>query len=40
MKDVEQPILIVQGVLDTQVPPDNAEKLEALAKQRKKSRTS
>lgn len=36
MKDVEQPILIVQGTLDTQVPPDNADKLETLARGRKK----
>ena len=36
MNDVQQPILIVHGMLDTQVPPDNAEKLETLAKQRKK----
>ena len=35
-KDVRQPILIVQGELDTQVPPANAEKLETLAKARKK----
>jgi uncharacterized protein len=32
---VRQPILIVQGVLDTQVAPDNAERLEALARSRK-----
>ena len=32
MKDVDQPLLIVQGALDVQVPPDNADKLEALAK--------
>ncbi len=37
MKDVEQPILIVQGSLDTQVPPDHADKLEALARARKKN---
>ncbi len=37
MKDFEQPILIVQGALDTQVPPDHADKLEALAKARKKN---
>jgi pimeloyl-ACP methyl ester carboxylesterase len=35
MKDISQPILIVQGLLDTQVPPDNADRLEMLAKQRK-----
>lgn len=32
---VRQPILIVQGNLDTQVAPDNAERLEALARSRK-----
>jgi pimeloyl-ACP methyl ester carboxylesterase len=37
MKDVSQPVLIVQGERDTQVPPDNAEKLETLAKARKKA---
>jgi pimeloyl-ACP methyl ester carboxylesterase len=37
MKDVDQPILIVQGMLDTQVPPSNADRLEALARERKKS---
>jgi hypothetical protein len=36
IKDVGQPLLIVQGELDTQVPPANAEKLETLAKARKK----
>jgi uncharacterized protein len=36
MKDVEQPILIVQGTLDTQVPPSHADRLEAIAKTRKK----
>jgi uncharacterized protein len=35
MPDVKQPILIVQGALDTQVEPSNADKLEALARQRK-----
>ncbi len=33
--DVRQPILIVQGELDTQVEPSNADKLEALARKRK-----
>lgn len=33
--EVRQPILIVQGELDTQVEPSNADKLEALAKRRK-----
>jgi len=37
MKDVSQPLLIVQGERDTQVPPSNAERLETLAKARKKS---
>jgi uncharacterized protein len=36
MKDVDQPLLIVQGLLDTQVPPDHADKLAALASGRKK----
>jgi fermentation-respiration switch protein FrsA (DUF1100 family) len=36
MKDVDQPLLVVQGLLDTQVPPDNADKLAALASGRKK----
>jgi pimeloyl-ACP methyl ester carboxylesterase len=35
MKDVSQPILIVQGQLDSQVPPDNADRLEMLARQRR-----
>jgi pimeloyl-ACP methyl ester carboxylesterase len=35
MRDVRQPVLIVQGELDTQVAPANAEKLAALAGQRK-----
>jgi hypothetical protein len=33
--DVRQPILIVQGELDTQVEPSNADTLEALARKRK-----
>jgi pimeloyl-ACP methyl ester carboxylesterase len=37
MKDVSQPLLIVQGERDTQLPPDSAQKLEALAKARKKA---
>jgi pimeloyl-ACP methyl ester carboxylesterase len=37
MKDVRQPLLIVQGMLDVQVPPSNADQLEALARQRKKA---
>jgi pimeloyl-ACP methyl ester carboxylesterase len=35
MPDVRQPILIVQGELDTQVAPSNADRLEALARKRK-----
>ena len=35
MPDVRQPILIVQGGLDTQVEPPNADRLEALARKRK-----
>jgi len=35
MKDVRQPILIVQGELDAQVEPKNADLLEAMAKKRK-----
>jgi len=35
MPDVRQPILIVQGDLDTQVEPSNADQLEALARKRK-----
>jgi uncharacterized protein len=37
MEDVRQPILIVQGMLDTQVAPSNADRLEQLAKARKGS---
>jgi uncharacterized protein len=37
LKDVEQPLLIVQGALDRQVPPGSADALEALAKARKKA---
>lgn len=36
MKDVNQPILIVEGELDTEVPPSSAEALESQAKARKK----
>ena len=36
MKDVRQPILILQGSLDTQVAPHQAEKLGELANARKK----
>jgi pimeloyl-ACP methyl ester carboxylesterase len=35
MPDVRQPILVVQGMLDTQVPPANADRLDALARARK-----
>jgi fermentation-respiration switch protein FrsA (DUF1100 family) len=34
MRDVDQPLLIVQGELDTQVPPHHADKLLALAQAR------
>jgi pimeloyl-ACP methyl ester carboxylesterase len=33
--DVRQPILVVQGELDTQVAPENADRLEAIARARK-----
>ena len=36
MKDVDQPLLVVQGELDTQVPPHHADKLVAMAQARKK----
>ena len=36
MRDVRQPILIVQGQLDTQVPPHHADKLAELARARKR----
>jgi uncharacterized protein len=35
MPDVRQPLLVVQGELDTQVEPSNADRLEALARKRK-----
>ena len=35
MKDVRQPMLIVQGLLDAQVDPQNADLLATLARQRK-----
>jgi uncharacterized protein len=35
MANVRQPVLIVQGALDTQVEPGNADLLEGLAKKRK-----
>jgi pimeloyl-ACP methyl ester carboxylesterase len=38
MSSIDQPVLIVQGSLDTTVPPDNADKLEALANARKRAK--
>ena len=38
MRDVDQPILVVQPLLDAQVPPINADRLEAAARARKKAR--
>jgi hypothetical protein len=35
MRDVRQPVLIVQGELDTQVPPRHADRLAAFARDRK-----
>jgi hypothetical protein len=37
MKDVSQPVLIVHGELDTEVPPTNADQLEARARARKRA---
>jgi alpha-beta hydrolase superfamily lysophospholipase len=37
MRDLDQPLLIVQGMLDKQVDPSNADKLEALARARRRS---
>jgi uncharacterized protein len=37
MSDVKQPLLIIQGLLDTQVDPSNADILEKLARARKKA---
>jgi len=37
MRNVEQPILVMQGELDTQVPPSNADRLQELATARKKA---
>ena len=39
IKDVRQPLLIVQGDLDTQVPPHHADKLAELARARKRKAT-
>ena len=36
MRDVEQPVLVVQPLLDAQVPPINADRLEAAARARRK----
>jgi pimeloyl-ACP methyl ester carboxylesterase len=38
MSDIDQPVLIVQGELDTQVPPPNADLLATAADRRKKAR--
>jgi pimeloyl-ACP methyl ester carboxylesterase len=37
MKDIHQPVLIVQPMLDTQVGPSNADRLEELARSRRRS---
>jgi pimeloyl-ACP methyl ester carboxylesterase len=37
LKDVRQPILIIQGELDKQIPPQHADRLAELAKARKKA---
>ena len=37
MRDVDQPVLVLQPALDTQVPPLNADRLEAAAKARRKA---
>jgi fermentation-respiration switch protein FrsA (DUF1100 family) len=37
MSNVKQSLLIVQGLLDTQVHPSNADRLETLARARKKA---
>ena len=39
MKDVSQPIFVLQGELDRQIPPDSLELIETLARTRKKNRT-
>lgn len=39
LDDVRQPLLIVHGALDRQVPVDHADKLAALARQESKSKT-
>ena len=40
IKNAKQPILIVQGALDTQVPPAQADRLEALSRARKNTPAS
>jgi pimeloyl-ACP methyl ester carboxylesterase len=40
MSGVDQPVLIVQGDLDTQLPPANADRLGTLAMSRKKARAT
>ncbi len=37
MKDVDQPLLVVHGLLDTEVEPSNADRLEALGKARRRT---
>ena len=37
MKDIKQPILVLHGSLDTEVPPHHAERLAELARARKKA---
>ena len=37
MNNVDQPILIVQGALDTQIPPGDADRLERLSRARKQT---
>ena len=37
MAQIKQPMLIVQGDLDSQVPPHHAEQLAELARKRKKA---
>lgn len=39
MRDVRQPVLIVQGELDTQVPPHHADELAVFARERKNKAT-
>lgn len=40
IRRTNQPILILQGALDTQVPPDQADRLEAMATARKSNATT